>query len=343
MKSKRAALEKILFVFGCVACTVIIQKCILRDGIELVVPLLKLGFSREQSLKIYYFLFCVNLLFFILSKGREKNIYDMLLLIGFPMQMFMVMLYSNYLARILWFAWIMFLIVLIDEIGCCIRRNDFFRRNRRRFRKLFSARWSFGKIHFRAGVILCIVCCYASIAFSNELSPWTLEECAGIKAERQIDRILNVEENFEVLNKKEKVNLLQQVLDQELSYLGCEAVQLIAREFDDSAVHGYYDHSKKIVAINMEVLDGPVQECIRVCLHEAYHVYQYACVESLGKKQEKSNLKIFKEIVEWKYEFEHYSSASGESTWKEYIQYANQKVEKSAREYAETEWVKYAF
>lgn len=351
MSYSKKYLEKILFVSVCIICTVSVRKFILGDGIVLVIPLLKICLPQEQSLQIYYFLFIMNLLMFLGAKGRGENIYNLGLLVLFPMQLFIIMLYSNYLVKIFWFALVAFLLVLIDEIGCYIRRNHFLKRKRRRFRRRWSARWSFGRVHFRAGIILCMVCCYASLAFSGEVSPWTVEEFCGIFGQTQLSGCefdqnefeKLKEENFAYLSEQEKIDVLQAVLNQELSYLGCESVQLIGREFSDSSIYGYYNHGKKIVAINVDLLDWSAEECVRVCLHEAYHAYQHVCVDSLSPKQEKSNLKMFEEVSEWKYEFEHYRSASGDSVWWEYAEYLNQEVEKSARSYAEMEWEKYFY
>ena len=142
---------------------------------------------------------------------------------------------------------------------------------------------------------------------------------------------------FSTLSDAEKVESLQFILDLELTYLGCEAVQLIAQDFEDPALGGYYNHEKKIVSLNRRILDDSASACIKVCLHEAYHAYQYACIESVDWKHVDRNLRMYKKIANWKYEFEHYSSASGWSTWNEYTKYAEQEVEKTAREYAE-EW-----
>ena len=355
LKIRGISLERLIYCLGVVVCAWLIQQGVFNN-MAIYVPLLGWSFTEKETVLIYYLLLFGNMLVFLFAKGRSWDLCDLLLLAAFPFQIFVIALFSNYLVKAFLIAGFVLFLCTVWEGVRLYQKTIHAKRHERRLRIGNVLRRALGKLHYRTGIILLGCLCYIYVGPMKYAAPWTFLESTGIKGESHKDAIRDVEgalwdsnqeglknlrqEVFANLSLEEKVKALQFILDLEMVYWGCDSVQLIAQDFDDPTLGGYYNNKKRIVAINDDRLEKSVSECIWICLHEGYHVYQYACIEKIDWDHVDKNFRMYKEIANWKYEFEHYNSGIDTSIWEEYEKYAEQEVEKTAREYA-NEWYKH--
>jgi hypothetical protein len=143
------------------------------------------------------------------------------------------------------------------------------------------------------------------------------------------------EDVFAELSDQEKVDALQFLIDMEMTYLGCESVQLIVYDLDDPDRYGFYNDNRRIIALNEYLLSDSVRKCMETCLHESWHAYQYACIQNMMEAQVNTDLYMYKDVMEWKENLENYVNVDAYSTDEEKLQYRYQKVEASANAYVE--------
>ena len=149
--------------------------------------------------------------------------------------------------------------------------------------------------------------------------------------------ILLKEENYTELSIEEKVAALQGIVDLETVYYGIEAVMLRVEALKEEDLNGYYDSDNRVITVNKNVLDLAADTVIEVVLHECYHAYQHACIGAVDWDNVNLNIRLYKDILQWKEEFDTYIDISTTSNTEEYAEYYNQSCEQDAREYAR-EW-----
>ena len=144
------------------------------------------------------------------------------------------------------------------------------------------------------------------------------------------------EENFAVLSREEKAEALQGIVDLEMVYYGIDAVPLKVEILDED-VRGSYDHESRVITVNQNILDLTTEEILEVVLHECYHAYQCACIEEVDWEHVNVELRLYKDILQWKEDLNSYVGAKMVSESNEYTEYYNQSCEQDARDYAR-EW-----
>jgi hypothetical protein len=170
---------------------------------------------------------------------------------------------------------------------------------------------------------------------SAELWEENKEELVKLNADR-----------FCSLSHQEKLDAYQVIINMETAYLGCDSVQLASQCLCDGELAGYYDHEKRLIVIDTEILDADseldISYCINVLLHEVYHTYENDCVDALEHaKIENTNLLFYQNIEGWKEELEDYQTYEGvDAGYESYLAYSSQSVEQCADDYAD-EWTYY--
>lgn len=142
------------------------------------------------------------------------------------------------------------------------------------------------------------------------------------------------EDTYTELSDEEKEDLFRRLMNLECTYWGIEPVGLMIEEYESETLMGYYRDEEYIISIREEMFDFPRDEVINTLLHEIHHAYVYKLVESVdwGDKniEENKNLRIYKELYQYKEGIENYISAETD-----YDSYYNNPIEVAAREYAE--------
>ncbi|MBQ3545899.1 MAG: hypothetical protein IJA34_13105 [Lachnospiraceae bacterium] len=138
---------------------------------------------------------------------------------------------------------------------------------------------------------------------------------------------------YKYMSIDERMEVMKSIVDYELDYLGVdENISLIYEKYDDNK-GGYYSDGDKLISINENNIENPdyLKEVIMTVLHECYHAYQYECVRDINDSNYKAynyNLRDYKKILIWKYEFENYCDSK-----MNYDDYINQGVESEAEMY----------
>lgn len=143
-------------------------------------------------------------------------------------------------------------------------------------------------------------------------------------------------DSYALLSQQDRQKALQVLLDIEMQHLGCQSVQLVTEEIakrENTYIYvGYYNHEERKVVIDESVLQESLTDTISILLHEAFHVYQYACCEEVNAA--KSDLLFYREVRQWARELQDYHDMQYDSL-EEYELYSQQKLEQTAREYSE--------
>ncbi len=141
------------------------------------------------------------------------------------------------------------------------------------------------------------------------------------------------EDTWRGLNEKEKITLLQKVVDIECSQkLKCEKITLSASKLSDGTLGGYNENleKNKVYIDRQHMNSSDVSEVVNTVIHETFHAYCYQCVLAAEDMKEISELMYFFQLSEWKNNFENYISPE-----ESYIGYATQPLERDARAYAD--------
>lgn len=218
-------------------------------------------------------------------------------------------------------------------------------RRRRRYKDAFR------KLTVTAIAVVCAVPCYMAVfvyqlrspsyTASGDIEEWLSGENTETEAAEQEDAY---QENIQLLqcferkvwngyNVKERITVMQGLVDFEAEVLGIPSVKISAEKLDYSTL-GLYNSETKEIRIDLEYLmEAEVEECIQTVCHETYHSYQDYLVDNLDWDQEVVNSAYFEELRAWKENGYDYKNAwvSGFQAYKE------QPLEEAARGYAEEE------
>lgn len=135
-------------------------------------------------------------------------------------------------------------------------------------------------------------------------------------------------EYYSRASEEEKVKVLLQVAMNEIEYLGIEAPSIDFQTIEPN-MGAYYRCETNAITVNAMYLDDE-KDVIRSLLHEMYHAYQNACINSYDAN---TDLLWNRQVQVWREEYEnlHNDLNSNEGL----ITYYLQETEISAREYAE--------
>ncbi len=204
-------------------------------------------------------------------------------------------------------------------------------------KKRFSVFWTLYAPVW-GGMMLVICFLFLCFPYPDGVTPSSVTPSNDLVAEEgsltlsQKETVEKLEETvWNTLSEKEKLNVLQVVLNIETTYLGIHPVVLCSDESMRGGYLGVYLSEEERIHINREYLrTASPQECVQTICHEARHAYQQSVVDALDwDKAEVSNNRYFKEAAVWREEFSGYVSG-----FEDYENYYGQTVETDAREYA---------
>ena len=139
---------------------------------------------------------------------------------------------------------------------------------------------------------------------------------------------------YEELTTEERLAVAELIADFEAEQLGIPTVKLKVAQLEEGIV-SLYDNSRQTVIISDSLLEESNPDLlIESVAHEMFHSGQWFCVESTDWNSPITKTWYFKEISEWKSNFNEYKSTSAGYS---YYQYVFQPVEMSARAYSSKE------
>ncbi|RGY99928.1 hypothetical protein [Clostridium sp. AM58-1XD] len=142
------------------------------------------------------------------------------------------------------------------------------------------------------------------------------------------------EDQWKNLPLQERLSLIQLVCNIESSYNGIGRVTVTAARLENT-MEGKQNSGTKQIFINAETcMQEEAGQVITSVLHEWFHCYQDYILEGIDFETEAAqNARFFQVMRAWKCEKENYKDKDAYG----YAAYYNQELEKSAREYAESE------
>lgn len=159
------------------------------------------------------------------------------------------------------------------------------------------------------------------------------EELTGYTMANYLTELEKMEEDtWKELSYNERKKLCQLIIDIEANYLGLpKRIDVEFKKLKNDTVGQYSEQEYLIQLDKIHFQECGGGEALRVCLHEAFHCYQWRLVSTYEEmEQSEKELLTFREISEYKKEFENYKDGS---TNKE--EYRSQKVEEDAELYAQ--------
>lgn len=152
------------------------------------------------------------------------------------------------------------------------------------------------------------------------------------------------DDEYNKLTIEEKLELFEHILAIESNHLGIDNnVKIAVENFDAESKKGHYDHNRRVITLDIELVKNEPIEAIEAFLHEIYHVYQGDVIDvvneiGIDENNVNTNLRYFREVFEWKKNWEEYVSVNVNSSDEDYWLYYMQSCETSARDYA-THWI----
>lgn len=200
-------------------------------------------------------------------------------------------------------------------------------RRRRGWQALMVGR---GLLAFGCAAMTLAVCAMVCWDYPNQEA----EKPAAQEQSQHAQEILMLfqEETWDQLNRQQKLNALQGLVDLDCQYLGIQDTVTVRAVSMFDQTRSYYTDSDKQISINVEdLLYAPVKENMDSVLHELYHCFEHRLVDAYEMLDQKSQqLKAFEDIKTYQKELEKYTDGG-----EDYTSYYNQLCEIDARKYAE--------
>ena len=168
---------------------------------------------------------------------------------------------------------------------------------------------------------------------------YTVYEDNGEKFLENSDSILlNLsKEKYNELSQQEKLDTLQYLVDNQMSYLGVdEKITLFSDSISGQRLGGYTDYPNKKIVIDSKIMQEHREKAMFIILHESYHIYQHKCLEEIDMdklSEETKKLRFFKDVEKWEYETKHYYSVDDKTKDEDLYDYQSLEIEADA--YAE--------
>jgi membrane protein implicated in regulation of membrane protease activity len=330
------------------------------EGTNIYVSFLGKSLTKGASFFLYLGFFLLTMWLHIKVWRGRKNMGTELLMAVVPMEL--VMLLANGLQyKFFLFLFLMIVVMLLLKDWLYIKRQQRRRSFLMKSTRLNAGRiisWMRGNTRRRLGTAL-----YAYLSLFlvlSVLSGWLgnrkhystnaesgqFSSSADLWEENKEELVKLNADRFCNLSHQEKLDAYQVIINMETAYLGCDSVQLASQCLCDQELAGYYNHRKRLIVIDTEILDADseldIGYCISVLLHEVYHTYENDCVDALEHaKIENTNLLFYQNIESWKEELEDYQTYQGEDAgYESYLAYSSQSVEQCADNYAD-DWTNY--
>lgn len=143
--------------------------------------------------------------------------------------------------------------------------------------------------------------------------------------------------------REEKIEAIEALATNEARYLGFETVKVKIKSLP-ADTYGRSTH--KDIYINSDLVNQPFSgaDVINTVAHESRHIYQRKLLEAMKTSRQcfisndgslKSNLLFYRELAQWKYEFENYIEGEDIEDFYDIQGYYYQTIEIDARAYAD--------
>lgn len=166
----------------------------------------------------------------------------------------------------------------------------------------------------------------------SEPSPY-LEEPSEWIVKNQFETVkLIKEENWNELDTKEKLDVLEVIKNIEMRYLGVNHEVFLKTEELDPDTLANYSEAEYTITIDIDHLrNSSPQDVLRSLGHESYHAYQFQQVRLYKTiPDEYKDMLMFANAKEYEYEFANYKDADDG-----YLAYVSQTAEKNAANYGQ--------
>ncbi len=159
----------------------------------------------------------------------------------------------------------------------------------------------------------------------------------GQTIEDNMDIVLLLQpDEWEGLEVREKLNVMQTIANIEARYLGLSNELNVGADELEGITLAQYNDATYTISIDLEHLENsPAGEVLDSCCHEAYHSYQHRLVEDYSAADTK-DLFQYQDAAVYAQEFGQYIDGDDDP-----MAYYTQKCETDAREYAETAVLRY--
>lgn len=139
------------------------------------------------------------------------------------------------------------------------------------------------------------------------------------------------EENWNTIDQKQKLTILQNIIDIESHYLNLDGqINITTKNMNKKKMAYYSTKNHTIVFNNTTLKQKDPYKVLNTCLHECYHVYQQKLVRLLKNKELNMNdLYAYNKAVTYSQEYKNYVEGT-----KDYKGYYYQSIEIDARAYA---------
>ena len=275
--------------------------------------------SEKSAFLLYCLLLIVNMILETTVKKKGMNIGTMIKCALFPTIVYLFLMHLEYCETVSIVLLIGLVLYLVCQIVSMIHRYKRMLERKRKFspKKCMSYIVACGSEVLNVFIICGLLCdigvwmwnvrqedSTALKGYSNIVVVNSEDDLWGCNRE---GLLYLKEETFASMTEQEQVNALQFLVDMEMTYLGCEPVQLEVGKFENEGVLGSYDNERRIIKLNINLLEEGVYECIPILLHESFHAYEHACVESVKLEAVNTDLKVYETISTWKEEIDNYS------------------------------------
>lgn len=120
-----------------------------------------------------------------------------------------------------------------------------------------------------------------------------------------------VDGSWESLNNEQKLDALQRIVNIESTYLGCDAMPLVADTLPDNE-GGHYDATLGKIFVDYGLLEGnDAEKCIMTIIHEVRHRYQDEMVLAVNWDYKNAHkLRDLLKVNSWKNNYGNYTDAA---------------------------------
>ena len=353
----KSTLTKFEYIFD----HLLVGGIIAYDLVYVVLPwLTPTAYVNRSLTKIIICLLVSSVIGFIISYKNKRTTRNVLADFILGAGIYLIWMFGKYIPNFT--RWILSITLIITGISVVL--ITYSEMKRKQDKK--TLRWRYYlklmKLVRRNAVIACtiIVIIVPSILYFSENQEVTeasnsnilkVQEAYGEKYSlaKNIDQIRLIRNNdtFQDLTYKQKCKVVTAVLHSEANYLGLSKFQIKFKDLKDNIL-GRFDPNAHCIIINAKQLrngymsGGDAKSVLNTCLHECRHYFQYLMMDLYeGSTAEQRNLSVLRNmpIVDWIKNAKNYQKGDGDVH--EYNKYADQPMEKDARQYAEKQVVAY--
>lgn len=319
-------------------------------GMVLYIKVLDKMFMFRESLLAYIAFFIIGLAFYIFLVNGSKNFWTEVLIAIFPCVVFMLLEYGFRYKFLLVIAFVLILVFFWQDMKPIkekqkkrLEQNKTAKLN---YKKIIPKLWkkTYPRLYCALYIYMILFLVFSIVGnwidhkktYSSKVED--LEYIAETIYENKDELIKLQQDIYDTLTFEQKVDLLQVVVNIEISYLGCKTVQLCSEDIQNDAVAGYYNSNARQIVIDKDVVNGKYDPigAMRVVLHEVYHVYEHECIESVDLENVNMNLKFYRDIQIWAEELNDYHDVGDDyADIEAFFAYALQHVEMDADDYSD--------